>query len=365
MFFTSGTTSKPKPVALTYASLHAQSRAKIDLLSLSEHSVYLHLAPLFHLGGFSSALAITLAHGTHIFPPPLHPSNPAHARTLLRCIQTFNVSFLVVVPAILTLLIDVAIRDKVVLPYVRTVLYGGARPAPAVLKDTALVCPNAEIVGAYGMTETASGMTFLRHSDAGETANTCAGSPLPHVEIRVRRRGDDGELGDEVGDGCRGEIVTRGVHVMEGYYAQREETHAAFMDGWMRTGDIGFFKGGLLHVLGRGGDVIRSGGESVFAGEVEDAILCHPHVREAAVVGLPHRILGEAVAAAVVLGSVGDVDSVLNDVKRQCRDVLAGYKCPRWIVQEERLPRTGTGKVMKNSLRQIMSARLKKRLAKL
>lgn len=185
------------------------------------------------------------------------------------------------------------------------------------------------------------------------------------MRVEVRERLPHG-LGPSVADTI-GEVVTKGPHIMSGYIGLSRTTLDAFTsDSWLRTGDIGYMKGGRLFLVGRLHDVIKSGGEKIFAGEVEMTLTAHPLVREAAVVGIPHRILGEAVAAAVVLANnCPSAENVLKGVRDFCRDCLAAYKCPKWILAQKGLPKNANGKVVKEKLRQILQVTFQPRLAKL
>ena len=368
IFFTSGTTSVPKPVMLTERNLVVQSLTKIDYLGLSSKTIYLHLAPIFHLGGFSSSLACVYSQATHIFPQrTLHPSNPAHASKLINLIEEQGVTFLVVVPTILRLLLDNAFSR--IIPSVTCILYGGSATNRTLIHDTAHTFPNASIVGAYGMTETASSMTFLSHTEYPQDSriHASAGWAPSHVELNVRTiRSQKGDIlyntRDEIG-----EIITRGPHVTPGYYGDLGR-ESFLQGGWFRTGDLGYIdsKSGALFLVGRLGDMIKSGGEKVFAGEVEDVLVRHPVVKEAAVVGLPHRILGEAVTAAVVLSSSYERnEEILQNVRQVCKNSLADYKCPKWIFELEVLPRTVTGKIKKQQLRRVLQLRTEPRVSKL
>lgn len=368
VFFTSGTTSVPKAVMLTERNLVVQSLTKIDFLRLSSKTVYLHLAPLFHLGGFSSSLACVYSQATHIFPSPmLHPSNPADATKLIDLIEEQGVTFLVVVPTILRLLLDNALSR--VLPSVTCILYGGSAANRTLVHDTSHTFPNASIVGAYGMTETASSMTFLSHNEFPEDSrvHASAGWAPSHVELKVytsrcQKRGILKDVKDEIG-----EIITKGPHVTPGYYGDMRRD-SFLQHAWFRTGDLGYIdsKSGALFLVGRLADMIKSGGEKVFAGEVENVLVRHPIVTEAAVVGLPHRVLGEAVTAAVVLSSSYEGnEEILQNVRQVCKDSLADYKCPKWIFQLEVLPRTVTGKIMKQQLRRALQLRTEPRVARL
>lgn len=357
LFFTSGTTNRPKAVALTNTNLNVQSAAKRHVMCLDSSSIYAHLAPLYHVGGFSSAHATTAVGGTHVFmSPDLHPSEKKSARAIFHRLFQTRCTTVVAVPATLRYLAEAVVYEKRGNPSVTTVLYGGA-PLPRTLRtDLKIIFPNARIIGAYGMTECASSITFLDHSllPRSSPLHSSAGWPPPHIELKVK---PVEESLDEYG-----EIWTRGPHVTPGYI--RPKGHTLFgldSDGWFCTGDLGMLdpSTGALFVRGRKGDVIRCGGETVLAPEVETCLLSHKFVRDAAVVGLPHEALGYVVAAAVELSLPKYAFSpALLKLKTTCRTNLASFKRPKWIVPLRSLPRSSTGKILKT----VVAQRLKQRL---
>lgn len=369
IFFTSGTTSTPKAVPLSESNLLVQSNAKRDILHLDDNVRYVHLAPLYHVGGFSSAHATTNVGGTHIFPPAtVHPSTTVGAIHLLNLISRTQVTLLVVVPTILCFLLDAydGLSNPPLLSALRTVLYGGASLSCKLRQRVRDTWPTARLVGAYGMTETASSMTFLDHSSLPDTSplHKSAGWPPPHVEMRIVPWDENGQHPDasstaDAESSASGEIWTRGPHLTTGYLGEQpfEKT-----TGWFPTGDFGFEDKatGAFFVQGRLHDVIKTGGEAVFAPEIEALLREHPAVADAAVVGVPHSVLGHAVAAAVEL--IGetvqrDIPVILSSVRQTCL-VLASFKRPKWILHEHVLPRTATGKVVKPQVRQLLQRRI-------
>jgi long-chain acyl-CoA synthetase len=162
-----------------------------------------------------------------------------------------------------------------------------------------------------------------------------------------------GEDGRDVGVGQIGEIWIRGPNVIPGYWRNPEATEAAFGGGWFRTGDLGLRdEAGLFYVVDRMKDVIIRGGENVYCAEVEAALLEHPKVRDAAVVGLPHRDYGEEVAAVIQVSPEDRDDAVADEIRRSLEGRLARFKIPSAIrLTEGELPRTATGKILKRELR--------------
>jgi long-chain acyl-CoA synthetase len=173
----------------------------------------------------------------------------------------------------------------------------------------------------------------------------CIGRPVPGVEIRFVD--DDGKA---LAQGEVGELLIRSDAAMDGYLAQPEETAATIVDGWFRTGDLARVSDeGFVSIVGRKKELILRGGYSVFPPEVEAALVAHPAVAEAAVIGIPHPALGEEVAAFVALRAGATVTP--DDLAAWCKERVAGYKCPRVITVVAELPKGATGKVLKAALR--------------
>lgn len=342
VFFTSGTSGTPKAVPLTFRNIQVQSRFKQHSLRLSPTSVYLHLAPLCHLSGFSSSHAAALSHAHHVFPPSvLHASEKSQAQALLNFTRRTRVTHLVAVPATLQLLCDAA--QDIALPDVRVVLYGGARADAPLVATLSQLCPHASVLGAYGMSEAASSVIMQEHPERAYI--------LPHFAARIV----DTSTGRTCKAGERGELWLSGAALFSGYASL--PARARFQEGFFRTGDVIVQNDdGSVIVLGRVADTIRSAGETVWPVEVEDALTAHPIVKEAVVVGVPHRVLGEAVVAAVVLMVREAVTGVVTALMKTCRESLAHYKCPKRIVVTEYLPRNANGKVSRADVRRMFGA---------
>jgi len=245
-------------------------------------------------------------------------------------------------------------------PSLRLVLSGGASIAPT-LVAAVLETFRCEYAQTYGMTETSPYLTISLLSDAmrrlpaaEQLAIRCkTGRPFRSVELRVV--GDDGR--DVPRDGKSvGEIRARGETVMRGYWNDPEATREAFADGWLRTGDLAVVDAdGYLAIVDRAKDVIKTGGETVYSTEVENALHAHPAVLEAAVFGMPDPDLGERIVAGVVLREGGKASA--EELRAACRERLAGFKVPREIRFFPELPRTGSGKISKRALRELSGSR--------
>jgi acyl-activating enzyme 14 len=321
LVFTSGTTGTPKAAALTHASFAAASAAKLAVVGYNEHDVYLHAAPLCHVGGLSSAHALLCARGAHLFLPRWSAAGALAAMRARAATAT------ALVPAMLSDLLaaadDAAAQSAPPLESMRRVLLGGGSAPPALLAAAAeRLFPQAAITATYALSEAGSSLAFRRVASDGvlhppparagalrgasEGAfGVCVGAPAPGVELAVVTW----PSGAVAPAGAPGELLARGAQLMAGYWRDAGASEGASMvlphtgpEPWLRTGDVGALDAsGRVWLAGRAKDVIKSGGESVHASEVEAALCAHPAVAAAAAVGLPHARWGESVAALVLL----------------------------------------------------------------
>lgn len=218
--------------------------------------------------------------------------------------------------------------------------------APELIRRTRRFLPNAKLVQVYGLSETGF-LTGLQDNEHSDDRFTSCGRPCPGIEVQVTD-----ESGNPLETGKKGELVARGSNVMRGYWNNERESGAAFRDGFFRTGDIGYQdRDGFFYLLDRQKDMIVTGGENVYSGEVEAVVLNHPAVREVAVFGIPDPQWGEVVAACVVLkpGMQLTVDALIH----HCRESLANFKVPRHVeFSDTDLPKSGSGKILKRLLRE-------------
>jgi long-chain acyl-CoA synthetase len=206
--------------------------------------------------------------------------------------------------------------------------------------------PGRQFRQGYGMTETSPVITILTHEDHFGPAVTSAGRPVLGVEVRIVD-----ELDCDVPVGECGEVITRGAHVMKGYWNRPEITAQVLRGGWMHTGDLGRFdENGFVYILDRKKDMIKPGGENVYSPEVESMIVSHPAVLEAVIIGVPHDKWGETIRAIVARRSGFTITEV--ELMGWCRERMTHFKCPTSVVFVDTLPKSGTGKVQKNVLRE-------------
>ena len=340
--YTGGTTGKPKAVVLTTRSELAEvANFLVDLLpNLRPDSVMLHAAPITHGSG-----AFFLPHLVKGAPNVILPKFTSAA--FLDAARKYRATTTFMVPTMIALLLedpDTATADLTL----ERLCYGGAPIATSVLQR-GLDLLGPVFAQLYGQAEAPLAITCLQPWEHTPERLTSAGKPYTFVEVQIRDTD-----GDVLGPGGVGEVLTRGPHTMSRYWRRPEATAETIEpDGWLHTGDIGRWDDdGYLHLLDRRHDVIISGGFNVYPREVEDALLTHPSVIEAAVVGLPDEKWGERVAAAVVTRSETRPEEILEF----CADRLAGFKRPRAIEIWPAIPTSPVGKSLRREVRDRMAA---------
>jgi len=334
--FTSGTTGTPKGVRLTLRNVLASAVASVFRLGLRRDETWHVALPLHHVGGLMPVLRMPLYGMTVV----LRASFDAAA--VAGDFERYGVTATSLVPTTLARLLDVTDGD--ISPPLRTVLLGGA-PATGTLLDRC-VERSIPVFPTYGMTETASQIATATPAEAASHPGT-VGRPLFWTHLSVRD--DDG---DERPPGEAGELVVSGPTVSPGYL-DAETTATTFGDDGLRTGDVGYREDGLFWIVGRMDDLIVTGGENVSPAEVVDALRDHPDVADAAVVGVPDAKWGERVAALVVPRE--SADPAVSALDEHCRARLAGYKIPRTIRFADAIPRTDSGTVDREAVRDRLS----------
>lgn len=336
--YTSGTTARPKGVQQTHRALWTNATTFGWHSSVSDRDVYLHTLPMFHCNGWGQVYAVTGMGGQHVVQRQIDGAE------ILRRIDRHGVTFLCCAPAVLSQVLDAVASWDGPVPgrdQVRCVVAGAPPPTRTIERVRADL--GWEFIQIYGLTETSPLLTMSRMRaewddlDAAEQARLLgrAGAPVLSTTIRTSDSG---------------EILARGNTVLESYWDNPEATSEALADDWFHTGDGGTFEDGYVAISDRKKDVIVSGGENVSSIEVEDAVASHPAVREVAVIGVPDKTWGEAVAALVVVDPDAGLDAAA--LISHCRERLAGYKCPKQIIFREELARTATGKLQKFKLRE-------------
>ncbi|GEL20015.1 AMP-dependent synthetase [Pseudonocardia asaccharolytica DSM 44247 = NBRC 16224] len=346
LMYTSGTTGAPKAVMLTHRSWHTVADMAQEVLGFRGDDVVLHVAPLTHGAGF--LLLPTLAAGGNNL---LCRSYDA-ARTAA-LLHTARVTGIFLVPSMIRMLLD-ALPDGWAVPDgFRWLYYAGSPIQPDTLR-AATTAFAGRLVQSFGQMEAPMFLTALAAADharavrePGWSGTRSAGRVLAGVELAIVDA-----AGAPVPAGVSGEVLARAPQTMAGYWGRPEATADTLVGGWLHTGDVGYLDAeGYLFVVDRLKDMIITGGANVYAREVEEVLLTLPGVRDAAVIGTPDRVWGEAVTAVLVAGDGGRDGEA---VRAACRERLAGYRVPKHVHWVEELPRNAYGKVLKRELRRAL-----------
>jgi long-chain acyl-CoA synthetase len=339
LIYTSGTTGRPKGVMVTHANILADIHHFNYWMRYTEGAVYLHAAPLFHIADFPAMFAAPAFGASQVTIPKFSP------QSFCETVERERVSHTVLVPTMINLLTQFPDAGKYDLSSLDVLAYGGSPMAPELIQRTRELLPWSKLVQVYGLSESGF-LTGLQSQEHTHDRLLSCGRPCPGIDLQVIK-----ESGEQVEAGEPGELVARGANVMRGYWNNSEETALIFRDGSFRTGDIGYQDSeGFFYILDRVKDMIVTGGENVYSGEVEAVIYAHPGVREAAVFGIPDPKWGELVMAAVVLKP--GIALTVDELVVYCRQSLATYKIPRRVeFMDTDLPKSGSGKILKRVLR--------------
>ncbi|UNB55105.1 acyl-CoA synthetase [Mycolicibacterium sp. YH-1] len=339
LMYTSGTESRPKGVMHTSRSLMWQYVSTITAGAMSADDVEIHSLPLYHCAQLDNFLATDLYLGaTSIILPRPDPE------TVLHTIERYEVTNYFAPPTVWISLLRSPVFDQVDLSSLRKGYYGASAMPTEILHEIRERLPNLSLWNFYGQTEVAPLASALGPADQEAHAGA-AGRPVLNVETTIL---DDCDM--PVAAGTVGEIAHRSPHLMLGYLDDAAKTAEAFRGGWFHSGDLGYYDDfGLLHVVDRKKDMIKTGGENVASREVEEVLYRHESVQEVAVFGLPHPVWVEAVVAAVVIKDGTTVDE--GDLIGHCREHLAGYKSPKRILFVHALPKNPSGKLLKREMR--------------
>ncbi|MCP4327251.1 MAG: long-chain fatty acid--CoA ligase [Alphaproteobacteria bacterium] len=347
LFYTSGTTGRPKGAILSHRNLHMMTLSYLaDLDRIADRDAIIHAAPKSHGSGIYSLPHV--ARGAVQVAPESGGFEPAE---IVDLIDGYPGATFFFAPTMVVRLMNSAVAANADFANLKSIIYGGG---PMYAADTvkALACFGPKLIQIYGQGESPMTITYLSleaHLDRDHPRYmhrlASVGVERTDVEVRVVDPEDRPLPPDEVG-----EIIVRGDVVMKGYWRNPEATRNALRDGWLYTGDMGSFDGdGFLTLKDRSKDVIISGGSNIYPREVEEALLLHPGVLEASVVGRPHPEWGEDVVAFVVARPGEEVTEAALD--RLCLDNIARFKRPKSYRFVDDLPKNNYGKVVKTELR--------------
>jgi acyl-CoA synthetase (AMP-forming)/AMP-acid ligase II len=343
LLYTSGTTSDPKAAILRQGHITSYLLGTVDFGAASETEAALVSVPPYHVAGVSNLLSNIYAGRRVVYLPNFTPQG------WLEAVRTEKISHALLVPTMLAGITEQLSTPTADVPTLRSLAYGGAKMPLPVLERAIRLFPDTDFVNAYGLTETSSTIAVLGPEDhraalrGDPVARARLGSVgrlIPGIEVQIR--GPDGAMHAGIG----GDIFVRGPQVSGEYRGQGSVLDG---DGWFATHDRGWIDDdGYLFVEGRSDDTIIRGGENIAPAEIEDVLMAHDAVTDAAVFGVPDERWGQDIAAAVVLrpGLTADAE----DIRSWVRARLRGSRTPALIVFRDELPRTATGKVLRREL---------------
>ena len=348
--YTSGTTGLPKGVELTNGNFFDMLPVGSAEWFFDKDSVNLVAMPLFHIAGSGWGVVGLFNGGTNVLLRDVDPTK------ILDVIPRYGITNALLVPAVLQILLAMPATSNTDFSTLRMMAYGASPISEQVLVGS-MNAMGCKFIQAYGLTETTGGVSVLRfedHDPGGPRAHLLrsAGRPWGDVELRIA----DPVSGVALDDGAVGEIWVKSIQNMKGYFANPDATSAAFPEGkdadgrgWFRTGDAGYMRDGYLYIHDRVKDMIVSGAENIYPAEIENALMSHPDIADASVIGIPDDKWGESVLA--IITPRPGTNPTDEDIIAYCRERLAGYKCPRQIARMDSIPRNPSGKVLKTELR--------------
>jgi acyl-CoA synthetase (AMP-forming)/AMP-acid ligase II len=341
--YTSGTTGLPKGAQLTNANI-LTAAPMVDQTwckDWHEGSVNLICMPVFHVAGGLYAILGAIFGCKNIIIPEVDPG------LILELIESEKIELALFVPAVILFLLQHPKSEETDFTSLRQVVYG----ASPIAEDTlikAIETMQCDFWQVYGLTETcgmATTMTPEYHDPAKGKLRSC-GQPYPGIEIKIVDTNNN-----QLGTGEVGEILIKSATVMKSYWNRPEATAETIMDDWFYSGDAGFFdEDGFLFIHDRVKDMIISGAENIYPAEVENALMSHPQILDAAVVGIPDEKWGETVMGFVILAEDASISE--DEIIAYSREKIAGFKCPKTIKFINEIPRNPTGKVLRRELRE-------------
>lgn len=347
LVYTSGTTGNPKGAMLTHRTMLSACQAITIHRQMTHKDIYVYSAPLYHVAGICGMIATFFVGATSVILEGFEP------KLVLEAIEKEKATTAFLVPTMLMSILDDPDLKNYNLSSIRRIFYGAA-PMPPPLIDRALKEMKVNFFQAYGMTEVNAGyITYLGEEDhiigddpEKERRLYSVGREGINAEVRIFSEEDR-----ELPNGEIGEVVLRGQHIMKGYWKDPEKTARTLRNGWMHTGDMGYFDdGNYLFLVDRKKDMVISGGVNIYPREIEDVLLEHPSVKETAVIGVPDEKWGEAIKAFIILEEA--YSATEDEIIEHCKSFLASFKKPKYVEFVNDFPRNPSGKVLKKVLRE-------------
>ena len=352
LMFTAGTTGRPKGVMLAHQNFSEYVLNNVTPADPETEEKNILTVPLYHIAGVQAMMAAVYGGRTLVV------QRQFEAEEWMRLVREQKVDRAMMVPTMLKQLMDHPKFREYDLSSLKVITYGAAPMPVEVIKRAIRELPGTRFINAFGQTESAATITMLGPDDhviEGSPEEierrlkrlSSIGKPLADVEVRIM--GEDGSM---LASGEVGEIVARGGRIMRGYWKQDSATTKTIdTQGWLHTGDLGYQdEDGYIFLAGRAKDIIKRGGEMISPEEVENVILSHPNVEDAAVIGVPDDTWGERVRAVIV--TKNGVKVPPDEIIDLCRQRLASFKKPESVVFTAEIPRNPMGKILKRVLRE-------------
>ncbi|MGI6123157.1 MAG: AMP-binding protein [Acetivibrionales bacterium] len=342
MQYTSGTTGFPKGVMLTHFNIVNNGKSIGDRMKFTEEDKLCIPVPLFHCFGMVLAVMASVTHGTAMVPLDYNPVRVMAAIMNEQCTAVHGV------PTMFIAMLEHPDFKKYTFPKLRTGIMAGSPCPVKVMQDVVDVMGAREITIVFGQTESSPGCTQTTTDDSIELRVSTVGRVFPHVEAKIV----DPETGKECPPNVPGEFITRGYHIMKGYYKMPEATAQAIdKDGWLHTGDLATVdENGYYKITGRIKDMIIRGGENIYPKEIEEFLYTYPKVKDVQVIGVPSKQYGEEIMAWIILkeGETATEDEIKELVKTH----MARHKAPKYVKFTDSFPMTASGKIQKFKMRE-------------
>ena len=335
IIYTSGTTGRPKGAMLSQRNIVHNTQDYMSIVNVSEDDITLCVLPMYHCFGWICTVCTNLYKGATQVVQETYQFGDA-----MKLIKKYDINTFVGVPTMFQLFVKGAEPED--LARFRYFVSGGA-PLPRVLYDAFAKKFGQHVQEGYGLSEATPVTTFNR---IGKTKQGSIGLPIPNVQVKLAD-----ENFNEVPVGAVGELCVKGPNVMLGYWNRPKETAWTLRDGWLHTEDLAYRdEGGSIFIVDRLKDMIISSGENVYPREVEEVLMAHPDIKEAAVIGIPDKLRGQAICAYIVPEDGGMQDKRM--IRKYLLSKIAAYKVPKEFIFCDQLPRNNTGKVLKKVLRE-------------